>query len=70
MEKIKSDIITQTITLCKEKSGKKMSHEQAHRMIKNISVFFQVLQEWAETEDQEECEDELGCPVRAEGVKE
>jgi len=39
MEKIMSDIVTQTITFWKEKSGKKMSYEQALRMIAKNSVF-------------------------------
>jgi len=39
MKKIKSDIVIQTMAFCKEKYRKKMSYEQARRLIEKISVF-------------------------------
>lgn len=49
-------LIEQTILVFKNLTGSKTSEEDARQAVENISGFFQVLQEWAEADDEESCE--------------
>ena len=67
MARISPDLIEQTITVFESWTGRVISQEEARQAVENISGFFRVLQEWAEPEDKEGCEDGPCCLHGIEG---
>ncbi len=54
MAQYSPELIEQTISIFENRTGRVISEEDARQAVENISGFFQVLQEWAETEAREE----------------
>jgi len=50
MAQYSSVLINQTISIYESLTGIKISEERARQSVENISGFFNILQEWAETE--------------------
>jgi len=63
MAEYSSELIEQTISVFENRTGREISQEEARQAVENISGFFRVLQEWAEAEDKEDCEDWPCCPA-------
>ena len=61
------ELIEQTITVFESRTGRVISQEEARQAVENISGFFRVLQEWAESEGKEGCEDGPCCRTGIEG---
>ena len=59
MAQYSPELIEQTISLFESRTGRVMTEEDARQAVENISGFFRVLQEWAEAEEKEGCEDAL-----------
>jgi hypothetical protein len=66
MAQYSPQLIEQTILVFKNRTGRKISQEEARQALENISGFFRVLQEWAAAEDKEGCEEGSCCPTGAE----
>lgn len=62
------ELIRQTTSLFKNRTGRKISNEDARQAVENVSGFFRVLQEWAEAEKKDECRDTSDCPTKNEEV--
>lgn len=56
------ELLEQTITVFKRRTGRVISEENAREAVDNISGFFRVLQEWAEAEDNEICAESSTYP--------
>ena len=50
MAQYSPELIEQTISVFKSRTGRVISREEARQAVENISGFFSVLQEWAEAE--------------------
>lgn len=61
-----SELIEQTISIFESRTGRVISKEEARQAVENISGFFSVLQEWAEAEDKEVCEEGPCCLANVE----
>jgi len=62
-------LIQQTISVFESRTGRAISQEDARQAVDNISGFFKALQEWAEAEDMESCEDRPDYPAKVERAK-
>lgn len=56
MAQYSPELMTQTVSLFKGRTGRAISREEARQAVENISGFFKVLQEWAEAEDRQGAE--------------
>jgi len=68
MARYSPELIEQTISVFKGRIGRKISKEDARQAVENISGFFQVLQDWAEAEDMDWCDEGPGGPAGSEEV--
>ena len=68
MAQYSPELIEQTISVFKGRIGRKISKEDARQAVENISGFFQVLQDWAEAEDMDWCDEGPGGPAGSEEV--
>ena len=70
MAQFSPELIEQTVSVFERQAGRRITQEDTRQAIENISGFFRVLQEWAETEDNKGCGGELfPSPSRLEGVE-
>lgn len=56
MAQYSPELIEQTVSLFKGRTGRTLSKEEARQAVENISGFFRILQEWVEAEDGESFE--------------
>ncbi len=68
MAQYSPELIEQTISVFESRTCRVISEEDARQAVENISGFFRVLQEWAEAEDREECEESQADPNMDEKV--
>ena len=68
MAQFSPKLIEQTIAVFKGRTGRKISKEDARQAVENISGFFQVLQDWAESEDMDWCDEGPGGPAGSDEV--
>ena len=69
MAQYSPELIEQTVSVFKNRTGRVISEEDARQAVENVSGFFRVLQEWAEAEDRERCEDtQDGSATAVDGV--
>jgi hypothetical protein len=59
MAQYSPELIEQTISVFEIRSGRVISEEDARQAVENISGFFQVLHDWAESEAKKDCENFL-----------
>jgi len=59
MAQYSPELIEQTISIFKHRSGAVLSHEDARQAVENIIGFFRILQEWAEAEDGDDSSEAL-----------
>jgi hypothetical protein len=57
MAQYSPELIEQTISIFKSRTGRSYSCEEARQAVENLSGFFRVLQEWAEAEDSAKSEE-------------
>ena len=68
MAQYSPELIEQTIAVFESRTGRVISEEDARQAVENVSGFFRVLQDWAEVEDREECEESPADPSTDSGV--
>jgi hypothetical protein len=69
MERISPKLIEQTISVFKSRTGRKISKEGARQAVWNISGFFRVLEEWADAEGNDWCDERRDGSSGSEGVE-
>jgi len=69
MAQYSPELIEKTISTFKNRTGRAISKEEARQAVENVSGFFQVLQEWADADDQRKRGLIPGCLTGAEGGK-
>ena len=69
MAQYSPELIEQTISVFENRTGGVISEEDARQAVKNISGFFNVLQEWAEAEVNKNCDYEPDDASTAEGAE-
>ena len=67
MTRYSPELIEQTVTIFKKRTGRVISIEDARQAVENISGFFRVLQQWADTENSKGSENKSSCLTKVQG---
>lgn len=69
MARISPELIKQTISIFESRTGRKISKEGARQAVENIGGFFRVLEEWADAEGKDRCDEGRDGSAGSEGVE-